>query len=51
MAPDLHTTRPTKPLGMWDDELARPRLSLAVLLAWLALLSWVFDMHPWGFAQ
>lgn len=51
MAPHPQPTRPTKPLGMWDDELARPRLSLAVLLAWLALLSWVFEAWPWGFAQ
>jgi hypothetical protein len=50
-APDQLPTAAAQPLGMWDDELARPWLSLAVLLAWLGLLAWLFGMWPWGFAQ
>jgi hypothetical protein len=35
---------------MWDDEMARPGLSLVVLVAWVALLCWLFQLFPWGFA-
>lgn len=50
-AADQLPCTPTQPLGMWDDELARPWLSLAVLLAVLGLAAWLFSIWPWGFAQ
>jgi hypothetical protein len=45
-----HPHPTTRPLGMWDDEMARPGLSLVVLVAWVALLCWLFQLFPWGFA-